>query len=100
MVSNRVFFAARGSDVQQDDPSFGHMRQGVPGELAAYIQLAVADAVESQVCKLRLEFAKREQMLMQVVMSHAEQEKDLAERIAALEQQIASCSPVNASARQ
>ena len=72
----------------------------VVGEVAVQMQLAVAEAVQAQVDKLRMEFAKREQMLMQAVMSHAEREKDLADRVAALEQRIASCSPDERSACQ
>ena len=65
--------------------------------MAAHIEQAVASAVQAQVGKLRLEFSKREQMLMQAVMSHAEREKDLADRVAALEQHIASCGPPSRS---
>ena len=39
--------------------------------------------------RLRKEYEKREAMLMSAVMSHAERERDLLERISALEKKLA-----------
>ena len=52
------------------------------------IQAAVRKEVDAAVERLRAEYAKRESMLMRTVMSHAEQEQDLVERIATLEKKL------------
>ena len=56
----------------------------------ARMQAAVRQEVDAAVERLRAEYAKRESMLMRTVMSHAERERDLVERIAALERKLNS----------
>ena len=55
----------------------------------AYVQEAVREEVDAAVERLRKEYEKREAMLMSAVMSHAEHERDLLERISALEKKLA-----------
>ena len=56
--------------------------------LHARMQAAVRQEVDAAVERLRAEYAKRESMLMRTMMSHAERERDLVERIAALERKL------------
>ncbi|CAK0783086.1 hypothetical protein CVIRNUC_006281 [Coccomyxa viridis] len=56
----------------------------------ARMQAAVRREVDAAVERLRAEYAKRESMLMRTVMSHAERERDLVERIATLERKLNS----------
>ena len=56
----------------------------------ARMQAAVRQEVDAAVERLRAEYAKRESMLMRTVMSHAERERDLVERIATLERKLNS----------
>ena len=56
----------------------------------ARMQAAVRQEVDAAVERLRAEYAKREAMLMRTVMSHAERERDLVDRIAALEKKVNS----------
>jgi hypothetical protein len=58
------------------------------GDLAAQIEAVVARQVEAQVGRLQAQFQKREAMLMQAVMSHAERERELLDRMAALERKL------------
>jgi hypothetical protein len=55
----------------------------------AHVQEAVREEVNAAVERLRKECEKREAMLMSAVMSHAEHERDLLERISALEKKLA-----------
>ena len=57
-------------------------------DLAAQINATVMRHVEAHVGRLRVEFQKRETMLMQAVMSHAERERELMDRMAALERKL------------
>ena len=56
----------------------------------AQMQAAVRQEMDAAVERLRAEYAKRESMLMRTVMSHAERERDLVERIATLERKLNS----------
>ena len=56
----------------------------------ARMQAAVRREVDAAVERLQAEYAKRESMLMRTVMSHAERERDLVERIATLERKLNS----------
>ncbi len=58
----------------------------------AHIQEAVREEVDAAVSCLRKEYEKREAMLMSAVMSHAERERDLHDRISALEKKFAGSS--------
>lgn len=55
----------------------------------AHVQEAVREEVDAAVERLRKEYEKREAMLMSAVLSHAERERDLLERISALEKKFA-----------
>lgn len=55
----------------------------------AHVQEAVREEVDAAVERLRKEYEKREAMLMSAVMSHAERERDLLERISAVEKKLA-----------
>ncbi len=56
----------------------------------ARMQAAVRREVDAAVERLQAEYAKRESMLMRTVMSHAERERDLVERMATLERKLNS----------
>lgn len=58
-------------------------------DLDVRIRLAVERSVTAEVARLRLEFSKREQMLMTAVMGHSERERELHDRLRALEKLVA-----------
>ena len=80
--------AASPASPPQRDTANGIQGEAGAGDLAVQIDVMVARHVEAQVGRLRAEFQKREAMLMQAVMSHAERERELMDRMAALERKL------------
>lgn len=54
-------------------------------DLDRKVEAAVEARVSAEVARLRQEFTKREQMLMTAVMGHSERERELHDRVRALE---------------
>lgn len=80
--------AAAPANPPQQDASASSQCEAAAGDLAAQVEAAVGRHVEAHVGRLRAEFQKREAMLMQAVMSHAERERELLDRMAALERKL------------
>lgn len=59
-------------------------------DLEGRVEAAVERRVAAEVVRLRQEFGRREQMLMAAVMGHSERERELHDRLAALEKLVAA----------
>ena len=59
-------------------------------DLGRRIEAALEARISLEVARLRKEFTKREQMLMTAVMGHSERERELHDRVRALEKLAAA----------